>query len=254
MDFENSNWLAVKKGDSAGCGYNRDHTGIGGFMDDQSSIQIDLFQGIEIGFGAWAWGDRLMWGYGRGYSLGDLRAVFEICAIFRGAAFSTPPKSYGQGQSEIDPRPVHQEPPNSPVEIATKFMPFPWRLSRQALVKALKGSLQRLGLDQVLLYQVHMPLPPVNVETWMEAMTEVVQAGLTRAVGVSNYDQEQMQTGIRASAARRHPPGFQPGGIQPVEPQVEKNGLLKLCQDMDVKLIAYSPLCMGVLTGKYTPG
>ena len=129
-------------------------------MSEQTSSPQNIFDGVEMGLGAWAWGDRLMWGYGRGYALGDLRAAFDS-SIAAGVTFIHTAESYGQGQSETILgqllRTVEQ-----PVKIATKFMPFPWRLSRQALVKALKGSLQRLGLNQVQLYQVHMPLPPVN--------------------------------------------------------------------------------------------
>ncbi|HMN60645.1 MAG TPA: aldo/keto reductase [Anaerolinea sp.] len=220
-------------------------------MSEQTSSPQNIFDGVEMGLGAWAWGDRLMWGYGRGYALGDLRAAFDS-SIAAGVTFIDTAESYGQGQSETILgqllRTVEQ-----PVKIATKFMPFPWRLSRQALVKALKGSLQRLGLNQVQLYQVHMPLPPVNIETWMEAMLEAVQAGMTQGVGVSNYDQEKMRRAHERLMREGIPLASNQVEYSLLNRSVEKNGLLALCQDMGVKMIAYSPLCMGVLTGKYTP-
>ena len=82
-------------------------------MDEQSSSQShsqnhsqdDPFQGIELGFGTWAWGDRLMWGYGRNYALGDLRSAFES-GLAAGVTFFDTAEVYGQGQSEIDPGPV----------------------------------------------------------------------------------------------------------------------------------------------------
>ena len=43
--------------------------------------------------------------------------------------------------------------------------------------RALKASLGRLELPKVDLYQMHWPFPPVRIETWMEAMAEVCQAG-----------------------------------------------------------------------------
>jgi aryl-alcohol dehydrogenase-like predicted oxidoreductase len=154
-------------------------------------MEKDVFAGIEMGVGTWAWGDRLMWGYGRGYSLGDLRGAFETCLTTKIRMFDTA-EVYGQGQSEQIAGSFLKS-TQEPVFIATKFMPFPWRLSRSALRKALTASLRRLGLPAVDLYQIHMPLPPVTIETWMEAMTEVYQTGLTSAVGVSNYDTDQMQ-------------------------------------------------------------
>lgn len=224
-------------------------------MDQQSTSQStshdDPFQGIELGFGTWAWGDRLMWGYGRNYGLGDLRSAFES-GLAAGVTFYDTAEVYGQGQSESILGQLLKA-AERPTQIATKFMPFPWRLNRQALTKALKGSLRRLGVQQVFLYQVHMPLPPVNIETWMEGMAEAVQGGLIRHVGVSNYDMDQMsranerllREGLRLASNQVD--------YSILNRKVEKNGLMKLCQDLDIKIIAYSPLMQGVLTGKYGP-
>jgi len=49
-------------------------------------------------------------------------------------------------------------------------MPLPWRLSKGKLLGALKASLERLGLSQVDLYQVHFPLPLRSVETWADGL------------------------------------------------------------------------------------
>jgi aryl-alcohol dehydrogenase-like predicted oxidoreductase len=220
-------------------------------MSESNPAASDIFAGVEIGVGAWAWGDRLVWGYGRGYSLGDLRTVFET-AINSGICFFDTAETYGQGQSETILGQFLKT-AGREVRVATKFMPFPWRLSRRTLLNALKGSLKRLGLPVVDLYQIHMPLPPVNIETWMEGLAEACQAGLTRAVGVSNYDINQMQRafdrlqseGIRLASNQVE--------FSLLNRKVEKSGLLKLCQELGIKLIAYSPLEMGILTGKYTP-
>jgi aryl-alcohol dehydrogenase-like predicted oxidoreductase len=220
-------------------------------MSTTESSRQNLFAGIEMGLGAWAWGDRMVWGYGRGYTLDDLRAVFDY-ATSSGIRLIDTAESYGQGQSETILGRLLKE-SDRPVEIATKFMPFPWRLSRQSLVKALRGSLQRLGLAQVMLYQVHMPLPPVTVETWMEAMSEVVQAGLTRGVGVSNYNVEQMSRAHERLLKEGLALSSNQVEYSLLNRDVEKNGLLKACSDAGIRLIAYSPLCMGMLTGKYSP-
>jgi len=138
------------------------------------------------------------------------------------------------------------------VRVATKFMPYPWRLNQKSLLQALRGSLERLGLEQVDLYQIHFPLPPVNIETWMAALSEAMQTGLTRAVGVSNYDQNRMQRAFDALAREGIHLASNQVEYNLFNRKVEKNGLLKKCQDLGVKLIAYSPLAMGLLTGKYT--
>jgi len=211
----------------------------------------DIFEGHQMGIGAWAWGDRLVWGYGKGYSLADLREVFEI-SIRSGITFFDTAEVYGQGESE-NILGQFLETTQQKIFIATKFMPFPWRLNRQALINALKGSLKRLRVEQVDLYQIHQPLPPINIETWMEGMIEAVQRGMTRAVGVSNYDLDQMQRafdrlirdGIRLASNQVE--------YHLLNRKIEKSGLLQRANELGIKIIAYSPLAMGVLTGKYTP-
>ncbi len=220
-------------------------------MGEPSMQQHPVLAGVQYGVGTWAWGDRLVWGFGRGYQEEDLRKVFQF-NLDAGINFFDTAEIYGQGRSESFLGKFIQE-TDKPVKIATKFMPFPWRLRRKSLMRSLRNSLKRLGRDHVELYQIHQPLPPVTVETWMEAMAEAYQAGLIQAVGVSNYDRNQTQ---RAYAALMRE-GIQLASNQVeyhlLDRRIEKNGLMKLCQELGVTIIAYSPLAQGALTGKYTP-
>lgn len=214
-----------------------------------------ILSGVSFGVGTWAWGDRLFWGYGSGYAQDEVRQAFDA-SLEAGIRLFDTAEVYGQGQSEIllgeFIRAVREQAPNEQLLVATKFMPFPWRLSRASLMRALRGSLRRLGLSQVDLYQIHQPLPPVNVETWMAGLVEAMQAGLTRAVGVSNYDVTRTQRSYDALIRE----GIQLASNQVeyslLNRKIEKDGLMKLCQDLKITIIAYSPLAMGVLTGKYT--
>jgi aryl-alcohol dehydrogenase-like predicted oxidoreductase len=213
--------------------------------------RVAVLENIELGIGTWAWGDRLYWGYGHGYSDQDLKEAFDTC-VSAGVKFFDTAEGYGQGRSEtLLGEFIRQS--TEPVIVATKFMPYPWRLSRSALLRSLQKSVKRLGLQQVDLYQIHFPLPPININTWMTAMIEAVHSGLTKAVGVSNYDRSQMQQAYDALVRE----GIQLASNQVeynlLNRKVEKNGLLKQCQEMGAALIAYSPIAMGVLSGKYTP-
>ncbi len=220
-------------------------------MGEPSVQWHPVLAGVQYGVGTWAWGDRLVWGFGRGYQEEDLRKVFQF-NLDAGINFFDTAEIYGQGRSESFLGKFLRE-TDKPVKIATKFMPYPWRLRRQALVRSLRNSLKRLGREQVELYQMHQPIPPVTIETWMEAMTEAYQAGLIQAVGVSNYNRDQTQ---RAYAALMRQ-GIQLASNQVeyhlLDRHIEKNGLMKLCQELGVAIIAYSPLAQGMLTGKYTP-
>jgi aryl-alcohol dehydrogenase-like predicted oxidoreductase len=86
-----------------------------------------------------------------------------------------------------------------------------------------------------------------------EAMADAVEAGLTRAVGVCYYDEEQMRLTHRVLTKRGVPLASNRVNYSLLSRNVEKNGLLKACMELGVTLIAYSPIAKGVLTGKYTP-
>ena len=220
---------------------------------DQERIPLGSteIQVSPLGLGAWAWGDRFYWGYGRGYEEPDVREAFET-SLAAGINFFDTAESYGRGLSErlLGER-VRAS--GQPVVVATKFMPYPWRLAKGRLLAALRGSQERLGLSQVDLYQIHWPFPPVGIETWMEGMAEAVEQGLIRAVGVSNYNADQMKRANEALLERGLRLGSNQVDYSLLNRKVEHDGLLDLCQRLGITLIAYSPLAQGMLTGKYTP-
>jgi aryl-alcohol dehydrogenase-like predicted oxidoreductase len=206
---------------------------------------------IEIGLGAWAWGDRIVWSYGRTHSDEDIKNAFDI-SLEAGISFIDTAEVYGQGRSETL---IGQFLKNTPkrVMIATKFMPFPWRLGKSSLTRALKHSLNRLGLESVDLYQIHWPLAPFPIEHWVEGLAQAKQLGLTKAVGVSNYNKNQMQMAYTVLAKYSIPLASNQVEYSLLDRKIEKNGLLDRCNEMGVRLISYSPLAKGLLTGKYTP-
>jgi aryl-alcohol dehydrogenase-like predicted oxidoreductase len=207
-----------------------------------------------LGIGTWAWGDRLVWGYGQGaYTDADLREVFDA-ALTAGINLFDTAEVYGLGRSEtLLGQFIRQLSGQERPVVATKFMPFPWRWGKRALLRALRKSLRRLQLAYVDLYQIHWPLPPVSIETWMNALADVVEEGLTRAVGVSNYNVAQMERAHDALAQRGLVLASNQVEYSLLKRAPEFNGVLQRCQDLNVTLIAYSPLGMGLLTGKYTP-
>jgi aryl-alcohol dehydrogenase-like predicted oxidoreductase len=205
----------------------------------------------KLGMGTWQWGDRMIWGYGNTHTESDVHAAFQA-SLEAGIRFFDTAEIYGNGRSEqllgefiqnIEPSLV----------IATKFMPFPWRLWKGRLHAALKASLHRLDLKQVDLYQIHWPFPPVPIEVWADALADAVNAGLVRAVGVSNYNAAQMLKVHAALEKRNVPLASNQMEYHLLNRQVERKGLLKLCRELGVTMIAYSPLSKGMLTGKYTP-
>jgi aryl-alcohol dehydrogenase-like predicted oxidoreductase len=204
-----------------------------------------------LGVGTWQWGDSRMWGYGKGYAENEIRTAFDA-SLAAGINFFDTAEIYGQGRSERFLGRFIGSNGSRPM-VATKFMPFPWRLGKGALMAALRKSLARLGLAQVDLYQIHWPMAPRPVEFWADALADAVAAGLTKAVGVSNYNADQTRRAHAVLAQRGVPLASNQVEYSLLHRDPERNGLLQTCQELGVTLIAYSPLAKGMLTGKYTP-
>jgi aryl-alcohol dehydrogenase-like predicted oxidoreductase len=215
------------------------------------SSETRFLHAIEMGLGAWQWGDRVMWQYGRTHSEEDVRQAFET-SVAEGIRFVDSAEVYGSGNSErLLGRFIKET--EQPVLVATKFFPFPWRFTKNALPRALKHSLDRLGMESVDLYQIHWPSPLFPIETMMDGFALCVEKGLARTVGVSNFNPTQMMTAYSVLARHKIQLASNQVHYSLLNRKVEKNGLLARCQELGVRLIAYSPLEMGLLTGKYDP-
>lgn len=213
----------------------------------------------RVGVGAWQWGDRLYWGYGRQYDDGDLADALAT-AISSGINLVDTAEIYGLGKSErligrfISELRGQYPAVDTDLLVATKFMPLPWRFRRAALSRALRGSLRRLGLPKAGLYQVHFPFRPRDISHWASALADAHQAGLATAVGVSNCTVPQLLRARDALAARGVPLASNQVGYSLLNRWPERSGMLDVCREHGITVIAYGPLGEGLLTGKYTQG
>jgi aryl-alcohol dehydrogenase-like predicted oxidoreductase len=209
-----------------------------------------------MGLGAWAWGDRVFWGFNRGYGEKDVQAAFES-SLAAGINFIDTAEVYGSGVSErllgCFLNNSSRGSPSQPLVVATKFFPFPWRFFEKSVTSALQRSLNRLQLEQVDLYQVHTPTSLIPVETWARGLGRAVKEGLTRSVGVSNYSPEQTRNAHSALEWMGVPLAANQVEYSLLNRKIEKTGLVDLCRSLGVAIISYSPIAKGVLTGKYTP-
>ncbi|TMB56180.1 MAG: aldo/keto reductase [Deltaproteobacteria bacterium] len=209
-----------------------------------------------MGLGTWAWGDRSTWGmdgYDPSYGFDTIRGAYAR-AIAAGVTLLDTAEMYGNGESErIIGRLLREDTANRDrVVVATKFMPFPWRVPlARALMKSLRASLERLGLPFVHLYQIHGPISFRPARAVAAALAAPYRAGLVKAVGVSNYSEGEMRAIHGALAAEGIPLATNQVEYSLLRTMPETSGLLRACRDLDVTLLAYSPLAMGRLTGKY---
>lgn len=205
-----------------------------------------------VGVGAWAWGDRMIWGYGgSSYDDSDIQAAFDV-SLANGTNWFDTAEVYGFGKSE---RFLGKFLPSATNEvlIATKFFPFPWRIRKIALLNALKKSLHRLQLSKVDLYQIHMPFGRWSKPEYVSALADAVESGLTRAVGVSNFNTVKTKLAHETLQAAGIPLASNQVEYSLFDRSIEKNGLLDYCLENDITVIAYSPLAKGMVTGKYGP-
>jgi aryl-alcohol dehydrogenase-like predicted oxidoreductase len=210
--------------------------------------------GIEItrvGFGAWALG-----GGGFEWSWGSQDDDESIAAIHRalglGVNWIDTAAHYGFGHSEevvgralvgLDERPYvftkggQPEGPNGTTL---------HNLQRDSLRRELEGSLARLGLDAVDLYQIHWPIPDEEIEEGWAALAEFREEGLAHHIGVSNFDVEQLRRAQRIAPIETLQPPYSlidRDVAQEILPFAEREG---------IGVIVYSPMSSGLLTGSMT--
>lgn len=204
-----------------------------------------------MGVGAWSWGDRLFWSYGREYAQDEVQQAFQT-AVEAGLNFFDTAEVYGFGRSEKMLGQLIQS-TGTQINTTTKFFPYPWRFWPGFVSRALRASLRRLQLESIDQYLVHWPYSVMSIETLMKAFAGAVEQGLTRSVGVSNFNRERMN---RAQAALNDY-GLGLASNQVAFSLIEQgplySGLLDACRESRITLVAYSPLAQGILTGKYTP-
>ncbi len=206
-----------------------------------------------LGIGTWAWGDSIFWQYGGAYGADDIRAAFEA-AIASDVTFFDTAEIYGLGKSE-DLLGEFAKASGTPIAVATKYMPAPWRFSAQSVADALTASLKRLKVPSVALYQVHMPFDFfMGQKTLMNALADEVDQGRIQTIGVSNYSAKQMREAHTLLAERGIPLAVNQVQYSLLHRNIETNGVLEAARNLEVTILAYSPLAQGLLTGKYTVG
>jgi aryl-alcohol dehydrogenase (NADP+) len=141
--------------------------------------------------------------------------------------------------------------------VATKCFgamgPRPWDrgLSRKHILDAIDGSLRRLGIDHVDLYQLHHPDPTTPMDETLRALDDVVRTGKARYVGCSNYHAYQVARALGRSELLGL---VRFDAVQPrynlLFRQVERE-LFPLCAEDGLGVIPYNPIAGGLLSGKH---
>ena len=126
-------------------------------------------------------------------------------------------------------------------------------LSRKHIMEGINGSLTRLGMDYVDLYQAHRYDHETPLEETMQAFADVVRAGKALYIGVSEWTAEQIRAGQELATQM----GFRLVSNQPQYSalwRVIEDRVVPTSQELGLGQIVWSPMAQGVLSGKYLPG
>ncbi|HEV7204942.1 MAG TPA: aldo/keto reductase family protein [Jatrophihabitans sp.] len=126
-------------------------------------------------------------------------------------------------------------------------------LSRKHIMEGIDGSLRRLQMDYVDLYQAHRYDTFTPLEETMQAFADVVRAGKALYIGVSEWTPEQ----LRAGHALAKDLGVSLASSQPQYSmlwRVIEDEVVPTCDELGISQIVWSPIAQGVLSGKYQPG
>lgn len=198
-----------------------------------------------IGYGAWEAGGA---DWGPNDSEEAVIAAMHA-ALDAGVDWIDTAEVYGRGVSEsLVGRAVSGR--RDEVLIATKVAPAPegTGFRPEQVRAACEASLRRLGTDRIDLYQLHWPDETgVPLEDTWGAVTELIEGGMVRFAGVSNFEREQ----IERCEAIRHVDSLQPEFSLLA---TEERELIHWCGEAGIGVISYSPLGAGLLTGSIARG
>jgi aryl-alcohol dehydrogenase-like predicted oxidoreductase len=182
----------------------------------------------------------------------DARAMIDR-ALEAGVNLIDTADVYAFGQSEeILGRCVRDR--RDDVLVATK-MGFgshePGALSYDNVIAACEASLQRLGLDQIDLYQLHRPDRTTPIEETLRALDDLVARGLVRAIGTSNFRAFETAGAVARQRALGRTPFTAAQLYYSLVAREAEHELLPQCRADDLGVIVWSPLSSGFLTGRY---
>lgn len=206
-----------------------------------------------IGLGTWgiSGGD---WPFGWG-AQDEQEAIDAIVrAVELGVNWIDTAAVYGNGRSEeLLAKALKQMPEGQRPIIATKcsrvFQPdggIDGVLKRDSVFGECEASLRRLGIEVIDLYQIHWPIPEEDIEEGWQALIDLKQQGKVRHIGVSNFHVPHLQR-----AAKLHPVASLQPPYSMFAAGIEEE-ILPYCGEHNIGVVAYSPMCKGLLTGKFT--
>ncbi|MEA2443092.1 MAG: hypothetical protein QOJ12_384 [Thermoleophilales bacterium] len=200
--------------------------------------------------------------FGRRVDLDGTRAVVDA-ALAAGVNFLDTADIYGGGDKGASERLLGEvlEGRRDQVVIATKFGMDMGGLNGDAprgsaeyIRRAVEGSLSRLRVDTIDLYQYHEPDGVTPIEETLGALNELVQAGTVRFIGCSNFSAEQLREAAEVAERQGYASFVSLQNEYSLLKRDIERDVLPECERRGVAVLPFFPLASGLLTGKYRRG
>lgn len=181
-------------------------------------------------------------------------------AAENGVNFFDTADMYSKGESEVfTGRMLKEIFPNRDEYVVASKVFFSWGdqpnmggLSRKHIMSAIDGTLQRLNLDYVDLYQIHRWDYETPIEETMEALHDVVKAGKARYIGASSMWTWQFAKAQYTADLNGWTRFISMQNHYNLISREEEREMIPFCLDQNVGLIPWSPLARGFLAGTRT--
>jgi diketogulonate reductase-like aldo/keto reductase len=205
--------------------------------------------GVElpaIGFGTWTIGGSMTADHSHDdEGIARIREAVEI-----GYTHIDTAEMYGGGHTEELVGRALEDHDRGSLFITTKVSPS--HLSYAEVHRAIERSLSRLKTDYVDLYLIHWPNPSVPLSQTFRALNELVEQGIVRHLGVSNFSARDTESARKLAAT---PLLTNQVEYSLLNREPDENGVRNYCEEHGVFLTAYEPLGKGRLPGaaQYEP-
>lgn len=199
--------------------------------------------------------------FGEGKVAADKARQIVLTAYQQGINYFDLADVYGNGGAEEQMGRYLSQFPRHTLVIATKvYAPMSEDvndrgLSRKHIMESIDKSLRRLGTDYVDIYFCHRPDPETPVEETVRAMDDLIHQGKVLYWGTSEWEAAQLEEmyAICEQGGYYQPKAEQPQYSMLWRERVEQE-MLPVTKPRGIGLVVWSPLAMGMLTGKYDEG
>lgn len=199
--------------------------------------------------------------FGEGKVAEDTAREVVRTAYEQGINFYDLADEYAKGGAEEQMGALLSEYPRHTLVISTKvFWPMSRDvndrgLSRKHIMESIDGSLRRLGTDYVDLYFCHRPDPETPILETARAMDDLIHRGKVLYWGTSEWSAEQISEAYElCERYGLYPPQVEQPHYSMLHRRIVENDILPVTEPRGIGLVVFSPLGMGMLTGKYDDG